>query len=200
MSAKMKSKYPNYTPNPRGCLAFVLDAYNCELKYGDKKPTPETDPLEPQPQLGGGVEGAPMTVEVTSGEETVPLRRVFNEKVEKDFIRKLENQFSARARRSTIKAATLEFSLIFRNNGTIKRVTRRKVGGGKEDFAGNLERTVKDFFNDRRIATAARKADPEKKTKAITANRRIQKFLDKKGRRMSLEVVIPPNYQLTVGD
>ena len=39
MSSKMKSKYPGYTPNPRGCLAFCLDAYYCELKYGNQAPS-----------------------------------------------------------------------------------------------------------------------------------------------------------------
>jgi hypothetical protein len=39
MSAAMRSKYPGYTPNPRGCLAFCLDAYYCELRYGNEAPS-----------------------------------------------------------------------------------------------------------------------------------------------------------------
>jgi len=38
MSSKMRSTYPGYTPNPRGCLAFCLDGYYCDLRYGDKAP------------------------------------------------------------------------------------------------------------------------------------------------------------------
>ena len=39
MSVAMRSKYPGYTPNPRGCLAFCLDAYYCELRYGNEAPS-----------------------------------------------------------------------------------------------------------------------------------------------------------------
>ena len=68
LSGKLISDFPAYYPNPRGCLAFCLDAYYCELRYGNatggrgaapvpapsggtRDRPPETSPT---PRSGGG--------------------------------------------------------------------------------------------------------------------------------------------------
>jgi hypothetical protein len=53
MSAKMISKYPGYTPDPRGCLAFCLDAFCCKDEFGSK--APETSSSKRSSSSGGGV-------------------------------------------------------------------------------------------------------------------------------------------------
>jgi hypothetical protein len=37
MSKAMRATYPGYTPNPKGCLAFCLDAYCCKLTWGNQE-------------------------------------------------------------------------------------------------------------------------------------------------------------------
>lgn len=39
MSDEMKSDFPGYVRGPRGCCAFIMDAYYCEIRFGDKAPT-----------------------------------------------------------------------------------------------------------------------------------------------------------------
>jgi len=36
MSDIMKSDFPRYTRNPKGCLAFCIDAYYCEIRFGNQ--------------------------------------------------------------------------------------------------------------------------------------------------------------------
>jgi hypothetical protein len=51
MSAQMISKYPGYTPDPRGCLAFCLDAFCCKAEFGLK--APETSSSKRSSSSGG---------------------------------------------------------------------------------------------------------------------------------------------------
>jgi hypothetical protein len=164
LSKAMKSDFPGYTPNPRGCLAFCLDAYYDEVRYGKERPSgggsgggggggkdedgpPALDP-DIDGQRGGG--GKIIIRSVAGSKGNVPLSEPFNESVENDLIKAINQQFSTKARRSTVKAVSLEFDIKVRGSGNI-RVRRRKPIGAveRDNFKGNLQRMVKDALQDR---------------------------------------------------
>ena len=163
LSKAMKSDFPGYTPNPRGCLAFCLDAYYDEVRYGKERPSgggsgggggdgkdkdgpPAADP-DVNAQRGGG---KIIIRSVAGSKGNVPLSEPFNESVENDLIKAINQQFSEKARRSTVKAVSLEFDIKVRGSGNI-RVRRRKPIGAveRDNFKGNLQRMVKDALQDR---------------------------------------------------
>jgi len=192
MSGNMRSTFPGYTANPRGCLAFCLDAYYCELRYGNKSGG----------SSGGGVGVVPppkvtkdkaqaaartykdIIVKVTSGGETVPLSTVFDATVQKDFIYELEQNFKDSVQKSAVQKSTMQIDLIFGVGfKKVKDVKRRRPVGGSSriNFKGNIQRTFEEFFNSARLARA-----PEGNLKS---------YSDK--RRMRIEIDIPANYTPT---
>jgi len=160
LSKAMISDFPGYTPNPRGCLAFCLDAYYDEVRHGGSKSSgggtgggggggkPARDP-DVNPQRGRG--GGKIIIRSVAGSKgVVPLSEPFNQSVENDLITAINQQFSEKARRSTVKAVSLEFDIKVRGSGNI-RVRRRKPIGAveRDNFKGNLQRMVKDALQDR---------------------------------------------------
>jgi len=183
LSAAMKSDFPGYTPNPRGCLAFCLDAYYDDVRFGKggassggggtPAPSPgDVDPVpDSKPQKGGGK----IRIESTGGSDRVSISVPFNNATESALIRSIEDQFSENARRTAIKAASLEFDIILKKDGSIRRVKRRKPMGGAErdNFKGNLQRTVEDALEGRMQIFNKKKNDEKKKYLTPEGNLRI---------------------------
>lgn len=190
LSAGMKSDFPGYTPNPRGCLAFCLDAYYDEVRFGmgsgssgGGTPAPSPGDVDPNPDSKPQKGGGKITIESTGGSDRVPLSVPFNNATEAALIRSIEDQFSENARRTAIKAASLEFDIILKNDGSIRRVKRKKPMGGAErdNFKGNLQNTVEDALEGRMQIF---KKNPEK-----------EKYLTPKGN-LRIVIVIPGGYRI----
>jgi hypothetical protein len=178
MSEAMSGKYPGYTGDPKGCLAFALDGYHCELRHGGKG-KPDLD-REDKSQRSGG--GEAITMQVTSGAETVSLSDVWGAAVQRDLIRELENNFKENIQRTAVRKSTMQIDLTFdRGFDRVKRVRRRKEAGGssRQNFKGNIARTVGEFFNKARVKSAGKK--------------KLKKFSD--GRKMRIIIDIPANYR-----
>jgi len=201
MSRDMRSTFPGYTGNPRGCLAFCLDAYYCELRYGNKSGG-KSGAGGSDGGSGGGSGGRVIpagkvtkdknqdrtyrniSVNVTSGGETVPLSTVFDATVQKDFIYELEQNFKESVQQSAVQKSTMQIDLIFdRGFKKVRKVQRRRPVGGSSriNFKGNLQKTFDNFFNVERLARAG-----EGNLKSYSDNKR-----------MRIEIDIPANYTPT---
>ena len=193
LSAAMKSDFPGYTPNPRGCLAFCLDAYYDDVRFGKGgtssggggTPAPAPGGVDPNPDSKPQKGGGKITIESTGGSDRVPLSVPFNNATEAALIRSIEDQFSENARRTAIKAASLEFDIILKKDGSIRRVKRKKPMGGAErdNFKGNLQNTVEDALEGR-MQIFNKKQNPEKK-----------KYLTPEGN-LRIVIVIPGGYRI----
>lgn len=190
LSRAMRSDFPGYTPNPRGCLAFCLDAYYDEVRFGmgsgssgGGTPAPSPSDVDPNPDSKPQKGGEKITIESTGGSDRVPLSVPFNNATEAALIRSIEDQFSENARRTAIKAASLEFDIILKKDGSIRRVKRKKPMGGAErdNFKGNLQNTVEDALEGRMQIF---KKNPEK-----------EKYLTPEGN-LRIVIVIPGGYRI----
>lgn len=165
MSAAMRSKYPGYTPNPRGCLAFCLDAYYCELRYGNEAPSSGGGG-----RSGGGGGGGSGgdgdrrgggAQKVSSKKITVELAQTGKSFKESGFslegggdpdermIQAILNEMSAQSKRAGYPGGILTFFLVIRGN----RITDVRIERGGGQNAGlnypyrNLLRTFEDIGN-----------------------------------------------------
>ena len=165
MSAAMRSKYPGYTPNPRGCLAFCLDAYYCELRYGNEAPSSGGGG-----RSGGGGGGGSGgdgdrrgggEQKVSSKKITVELAQTGKSFKESGFslegggdpdermIQAILNEMSAQSKRAGYPGGILTFFLVIRGN----RITDVRIERGGGQNAGlnypyrNLLRTFEDIGN-----------------------------------------------------
>jgi len=164
MSAAMKSKYPGYTPNPRGCLAFCLDAYYCELRYGNQAPSSSG---------GGGGGGGGGSGGSGDGRETAETKRTASNKITVELaqtgesftgsgfrlegpgnpdnlmIEAILNEMSAESKRAGYPGGLLTFFLVIRGN----RISDVRIerGGGQNSGLNypyrNLLRTFEDIGN-----------------------------------------------------
>lgn len=163
MSAAMKSKYPGYTPNPRGCLAFCLDAYYCELRYGNEAPS-SGGGGRGGGGGGGSGEGDTRVEKETKGSSkkiTVELAQTGKSFKESGFrleggenpdnlmIQAILNEMSAQSKRAGYPGGILTFFLVMKGN----RITDVRIERGGGQNAGlnypyrNLLRTFEDIGN-----------------------------------------------------
>lgn len=181
MSAAMRSKYPGYTPNPRGCLAFCLDAYYCELRYGNEAPSSGGGGRSGGRGGGGGGgdDGNKDKGEqrVSSKKITVELAQTGKSFKESGFslegggnpdermIQAILNEMSAQSKRAGYPGGILTFFLVIRGN----RITDVRIERGGGQNAGlnypyrNLLRTFEDIGN-RLIFPDGEKAPYSKKS------------------------------------
>lgn len=164
MSAAMRSMYPGYTPNPRGCLAFCLDAYYCELRYGNEAPSSGGGGRSG----GGGGGGSGDGGNKDKGEKKVSSKKITVELAQtgKSFkasgfslagagdpdermIQAILNEMSAQSKRAGYPGGILTFFLVIRGN----RITDVRIERGGGQNAGlnypyrNLLRTFEDIGN-----------------------------------------------------
>lgn len=202
VSNVMIGEFPGYTPDAPGMLAFLIDAYYGEIRCGDKTGAagPAAAAAGAGGAGGGGGGGKPeeeaddkdqkgdrtyseIGVRVISGEGNANLSEVFDPTVENDFIEVLEGNFKEDVQRSTVRAGTMQVDVIFNGRFTkVRRVRRRRPIGGRprQNFKGNLQRTIDEFFNPTRLAVAG----PDK----------LERYSDKK--RMRIQITIPANYTM----
>lgn len=166
MSAAMRSKYPGYTPNPRGCLAFCLDAYYCKLRYGNEAPSSGGGGRGGSGGGGGGSgrSGDPKEggeTRVSSKKITVKLAQTGKSFKESGFslqgdvnpdnlmIQAILNEMSAQSKRAGYPGGILTFFLVMRGN----RITDVRIERGGGQNAGlnypyrNLLSTFEDIGN-----------------------------------------------------
>jgi len=146
MSAAMKSKYPGYTPNPRGCLAFCLDAYYCELRYGNEAPSSSSG----RGGRGGGGGGGSGEDDTKRGKETKGSSKKITVKLNqtgKNFkssgfslsdnrdpdelmIKAILNEMSAQSVRAGYPGGQVTFFFVLDKNNKIVDV-QNELGGGQ---------------------------------------------------------------------
>ena len=142
MSSKMKSTYPGYTPNPRGCLAFCLDAYYCELKYGNQVPASSSG------KGNGEASRSTETRETSSKKITVTLAQTGKNFTQSGFslsggrnpdnlfVEAILNQMSNETKAKGYRGGQLNIYLNLRGTGSDRKVTNIEVQRGGGQFQG----------------------------------------------------------------
>jgi hypothetical protein len=162
MSFKMKSKYPGYTPNPRGCLAFCLDAYYCELKYGNQAPAAPSgrgngggsgrSPEEKRPSESKETSSKKITVELAQTGESFKGSGFTLEgsgDPDKLMIEAILNEMSPESKRAGYPGGILTFFFVIKGD----RISDVRIERGGGQNAGlnypyrNLLRTFEDIGN-----------------------------------------------------
>ncbi len=150
VSDAMVGQFPGYTRNPAGCLAFCLDAYYCELRYGHTAPS--AGPAVPPPSGGGGggttdqdgeggtrsggsLSKVQIRLETTGRNFTDSgFSRSDNENPDSVLKQNLINYISATGRNSGIRKTSMNFFAEVNNAGEVVGMKRIKWDGSLKDW------------------------------------------------------------------
>ncbi len=163
LSRAMKGDFPGYTNNPKGCLAFCLDAYYDQVRFGNTmgggSPGVEDDDLETKEDT------APPPGERKTGRAKIQIRldtggKNFTDSgftfanganVDANIKENLLNLLNTRARNNGIRATNMTFYAKVNNAGKVVAMDRMRFDGSGKDWKkrpARINQAIKTIFDD----------------------------------------------------